>query len=325
MNRRTGVKALAIASALWLGQPATAQTFPTGPVRLTAPFPAGSGPDAVMRLLAEKLGEVWKQPVVIDNKPGASGFIALDAVKRAPATGRELLVADVGNLSVNPSLYKRLPYDPERDFAPVGLLYRATFFLTVGSASRFRTVGDLIAAAAAGANKVSYGSNAVGGPLHLGAAGFEYATRTQMVHVPFKETSALYASVATGEVDFAFGTLGTAGPLLDAGRLRFLAVADRQRSPVLPQVPTLEEAGGPKNVEVSTWIALLAPAGTPELVVAALNKAVAAVLARPDVAKRLTAMGFTAATSTPRELAELIHSDRLRYAEIVKRTGASAE
>ena len=181
MIRKIAGLALALASAL-----ATAQSFPNQPVRLISPFPGGSGPDAVTRIVGERLSAAWKQPVLVDPRPGASGFIAASAVKQTAPTGYELLVADVGVLSVNPSLFKTLPYDPKTDFVPVGAFYRTSFFIVVGNNSPIHSVKELVAAAHAAPGKLSYGSNAVGGPLHFGGAQIQALTGTQMVHVPYK-------------------------------------------------------------------------------------------------------------------------------------------
>lgn len=317
------VAAAALGAAL-IG-PAAAQTYPERPIRITSPFPAGSGPDAVARMIGEKVAATLKQPVVIDPKPGANGFIAVEAVKRMPPAGYELLLADVGHLAINPVLFKKLPYDPQQDLTPVSGLYRTSFFIAVAADGPVKNIKDLIAAAKAAPGKLTYGSNAVGGPLHLGAAQVEAATGTQMVHVPYKELGQLYGSVATGEVTWAMASIASAGPLLKSGKLRFLAIADRARSPALPDVPTLEEAGGPKGVEATTWVALMGPKGMPAPVVASINQAVAAALRSEDIAQRFATFGFNAYPATGAQLAEVMREDTPRYAVLVKRTGASAD
>jgi tripartite-type tricarboxylate transporter receptor subunit TctC len=324
MDRRRLCSLVAAVATIVLAGGSAAQSFPTGPVKLISPFPAGSGPDAVTRMLGQRFAERWKQPVLVENRPGANGFIAMEAAKHAPPTGHEMLIADVGHLSVNPSLFRRLPYDPERDFAPVGVLYRTTFFLAVGRDSPFQSVRDLVDAAAKGANRVSYGSNGIGGPLHLGGAQLAHVTQTQMLHVPFKDGNVLYASLANGDLDFVFTTIASAGALQRAGKLRFMAIADDKRSPAMPQVPTIEEAKGPK-LRVDSWLALLVPAGTPQSVVSAINTAVNESMKHPDMARRLEGLGLSAAVSTPDELAQLIRTDRVRFAELVKRIGIPVE
>lgn len=303
---------------------AQAQPFPVQPVRIISPFPAGSGPDVVARIVGEKLTASWKQGVVVDARPGANGFLAVGAVKQAAPTGYDLLLADVGHLSISPSLFKKLPYDPKTDFVPVGGVYRTSFFVVVGANSPIRTVKDLIAAAAT-PGKVTYGSNSVGGPLHLGAAQLEAASGTRMTHVPYKEISQLYIAVSTGEIDWAMGSMASAGPLLKAGKVRFIAVADDARASGLPNVPTLEESGGPKGVKARTWVALLAPKGTPAAVVTTLNQSLNEVLKQPEVVEKFSTFGFVPDATTPAALASLIDSDAVVYAGMVKRTGASAE
>lgn len=307
-----------------LASPGWAQSFPTQAVRIISPFPAGSGPDVIARIVGERLTASWKQPVVVDARPGASGFLAIGTAKQASATGYDLLLADVGHLAVSPSLFKKLPYDPKADFVPVGGVYRTSFFVVVGANSPIRSVKDLIAAAAT-PGKVTYGSTSIGGPLHLGAAQLEAATGTKMVHVPYKEISQLYAAVSTGEIDWAMGSIASAGPLLRAGKVRFIAIADRVRSPSLPTVPTFEESGGPKGVVARTWVALMAPKGTSSAVVDTLNRSLNDVLKQPEVAEKFSTFGFVPDPTTPAALAGLIDSDTVVYADMVKRTGASAE
>ena len=305
--------------------PAIAQPFPTQTVKLISPFPAGSGPDVVARIVGEKMGASWKQPVVVDARPGANGFLALNAGKAAAPTGHELVVADVGHLSISPSLFKKLPYDPRADYVPVGGLYRLSFFVVVGANSPYQSMKDLLAAASATPGKMTYGSNSVGGPLHLGAAQLEAASNTKMVHVPFKEISQLYIAVSTGEVDWAMGSIASAGPLLKAGKVRMLAIGDDARSAALPHVPTIEESGGPKGVLARSWVAVMAPKGTPPAVVGILNKSLNDALALPDVAEKFAGFGFVPFPLAPASLSSLIESDTVFYAGMVKRTGASAD
>ena len=324
LSRRQALAAAATLTGL-ASTPLRAQGFPTGPVRITSAYPAGSGPDALVRVIADKLGAAWQQPVIIDPKPGGNGILAATAVKAAARSGHELMLADVGHLAINPSLYKRLPYDPEQDFVPVVALYRTAFFIVVGAQGPHKTIGDLIAAAAKGKDKVSYGSAGVGSPMHLGGAQLEAATHTAMLHVAYKEASPLYAALSNGELDWAFGTMATVGPLVKAGKLTVLAVADSERSPLLPQVPTLAEAGGPAGVQVMAWVALVAPRGASQAQVLQINQAVNAALRLPDVQERLKAFGFTPLGGDPAQLADRIRTDTVKYAAWVKRAGASLD
>ncbi len=315
----------ALGMSLTLGAaPLLAQTFPNQPIRIISPFPAGSGPDAVTRIVGEKLAVTLKQPIVIDPRPGANGFLAANAVKAAAPTGYDLFLADIGHMTINPSLFKKLPYDPKADFVPVSGVYRAQFFIAVGANSPIKNLKDLIAAAAV-PGRVSYGSNAIGSPLHLGAAQVEAVTNTKMLHVPFKEISQLYAAVSTGEVDWALGSIASAGPLLRAGKLRFIAIADTTRSAAMPDVPTFDQAGGPRPLSANSWVSLVAPKGTPAAVVTTLNRAINDALKQPDVVEKLAGFGFTPFLSSPADLAKVIDTDTISNAALVKRTGASVE
>ena len=305
--------------------PALAQTFPSQTVKLISPFPAGSGPDVIARIVGEKMSSSWKQPVVIDTRPGANGFLAMNAGKAAAPTGYELVLADVGHLSISPSLFKKLPYEPKGDYVPVGGLYRLSFFVVVGTNSPYQSMKELLAAAAASPAKMTYGSNSVGGPLHLGAAQIEAASGAKMTHVAYKEISQLYIAVSTGEVDFAMGSLASAGPLLKAGKVRLLAVGDSVRSSAMPNVPTIEESGGPKGISVRSWVSVMAPKGTPAAVVGTLNKSLNEALALSDVAEKFAGFGFVPYPLTPAALATLIDTETVFYADMVKRTGASAD
>ena len=327
--KRRSVNFLAASLGLGLAfnliNPVLAQSFPAQPVRIISPFPAGSGPDVVARIVGERLSANWKQPVIVDSRPGANGFLAMGAGKQAAATGYDLVLADVGHLAISPSLFKKLPYDPKVDFAPVGGVYRTSFFIVVGANSPIKSAKDLIAAAAANPGKITYGSNSVGGPLHLGAAQVEAASGTKMLHVPYKEISQLYVAVSTGEVDWAMGSIASAGALLKAGKVRFIAIADGARSANLPNVPTLEESGGPKGVKARTWVVLMAPKATPPAVIDTLNRSLNEVLKQPEVAEKFSAFGFVPDPTTPGALAALIESDTVVYADMIKRTGATAE
>ena len=324
MTQRFGLLLAAGIGLSMFASQAMAQTFPTQPVRIISPFPAGSGPDVIARIIGDRLTAGWKQPVIIDARPGANGFLAANAVKAATPTGYDLLLADVGHLAISPSLFKKLPYDPKADYVPVSGVYKTSFFIVVSANSPIKSVKDLIAAAAT-PGKVTYASNSIGGPLHLGAAQIEAATGKKMVHVPYKETSQLYAAVATGEVDWALGSIASAGPLLRAGKLRFIAIADTVRSSSLPDVPTFEQSGGPKPVVANTWVALMAPKSTPPAVVTALNRNINDVLKQPEVVEKFANFGFVPWVAAPADVTKTLDADTLTNAALVKRTGASVE
>jgi tripartite-type tricarboxylate transporter receptor subunit TctC len=302
-----------------------AQPFPSKPVRLIAPYSAGAAPVTFTRLLADKLAKAWSQPVLVDPRPGGSGFLAIEAVKSAAPDGHELLVASNSHVAINPALYKNLPYDPDKDLVPVAMFYRTPFFLVVSSAGPYQSVPALIAAAKANPGAVSYGSSYVGSPSHLGSAQFEYLTGTKMIHVPFRDQSQMYVGIANGDVGWAFSTLGSALPLMQAGRIKPIAIAARERLKTQPDVPTIGEAGGPAGLEVDSWLALMAPRGTPPEVVRRINAEVNRQLADPDVLAQMQKLGFEAAPGTPEQFAEVIRVDAKKYGELVRRTGATAD
>jgi tripartite-type tricarboxylate transporter receptor subunit TctC len=311
----------------WLGIAALAlaQTFPSKLVRFTAPYAAGAGPAIFTRAIADKLSKAWSQPVIVDAKPGASGYIAIEAVKNAAPDGHELLVVSNSHVAINPALYKKLPYDPRQDFVPVAMFYHTPFFLTVATSGPYQTVPALIAAAKANPGTVSYGSSYVGSPSHLGSAEFEFLTGTNMIHVPYKDQSQMYVAIAGGDVGWAFSTLGSALPLMQAGRLKLIAIAARQRLKTLPDVPTLQEAGGPAGMVVDSWLAVMAPRGTPAAIVRRINADINRQLADPEILAQLQRFGFEAAPGTPEQLAEVIRADEKKFAELVRRTGATAD
>jgi tripartite-type tricarboxylate transporter receptor subunit TctC len=322
--RRSG---LALAAALLAAIAATAhaQDFPSKPVRVVTPFPAGSGPEVALRLVADKLSKIWGKPVIVDNRPGASGFIAIEAIKRAAPDGHELLQMDNAQMAAQPFLFKKLPYDLLRDFEPVTPILRNYFFVTVPVGSRYKTMADLGAAAKAGPGQVNYGSWFVGSPGHIGAAMLETATGTKMTHVPYKEMSQLYVAVGNQEVDWAFGSAASAGAMQRAGKTRYLAVAAPRRVAGFPDVPTVAESGGPAGFELSAWTALLAPKGTPKAVVEKIQKDVAAVLAEPDVKDKYAAMYYEPYFLNSEQFLQQLRSDSQRYGDTIKRLNISLD
>ncbi|HVE51433.1 MAG TPA: tripartite tricarboxylate transporter substrate binding protein [Casimicrobiaceae bacterium] len=304
---------------------ASAQTFPAKAVRIITPFPPGSGPDSVLRIVGDKLSKIWSQSVIIENRPGANGFIAIEAGKKAPADGYTLVQMDDAHMSLQPHLYKNIPYDPVRDFMPVATLFRTYFFVAVPAASPWKNITDLVNAAKAKPNALTYGSWFVGSPGHVGAAQLEAATGTQMVHIPFKEMSQLYSSVGNNDVNWAFGTAASAGPMYKAGKVRFIAVAAPKRVAGYESIPTVAEAGGPANFEIRAWVALFAPIGTPTAIAAKIGEDVAKVLTDPDVKERFAAVGFEPYTITPPEVKSLMETDLKRYGEVIKRAKISVE
>jgi tripartite-type tricarboxylate transporter receptor subunit TctC len=305
--------------------PAWAQTFPSKSVRVVTPFPAGSGPEVALRLVADGLSRRWGQPVIVDNRPGASGFIAIEAIKRATPDGHELLQMDNAQMAAQPFLFKKLPYELLRDFEPVTPILRNYFFVNVPAGSRYKTMADLLAGAKAAPNQVNYGSWFIGSPGHIGAAMLETATATHMTHVPYKEMSQLYVAVGNQEVDWAFGSAASAGSMQRAGRTRYLAVAAPQRVAAFPDVPTVAESGGPAGFELSAWTALLAPKGTPKAVVEKIQKDVAAVLATQEVKDKYAAMFYEPYALDSAQFLQQLRSDTQRYGDTITRLHISLD
>jgi tripartite-type tricarboxylate transporter receptor subunit TctC len=285
----------------------TAKRFPSKPMRIFNPFPVGGGPDGVSRLIASKLADAYQQPVLVENRPGANGFLAIEAFRQGARDGHDLMVLDLVHLTAYRWLFKHLPYDPQRDFTPLLPTFRTHFFIVVGKDSPHQHLSELLAAARQ-PGAVTYGSWAVGSPAHLGGAMLAAQTRTDMRHIVYKETAQLYTDVANGTLSFALGTLATTRSLLDGGRLRLLAVAAPKRLPTHPNVPTVAQAGGPANFEMAGINLMVAPPGLPAQRADQLWRDVGQALQGPDVDAKFTAFGYEhfslPRAAMPRYLAE---------------------
>ena len=314
--------ALAALAGLGLGVPlagagaATPGRFPQRPVRLVVPYSVGIGPDVVARAVAERLAPRWGQPVVVDNKPRASGIVGFADVRRTPADGHTLYVADTATLAVNPLLHATLPYDPAHDLEPLTLLFQATFLLWVGGASRFDSLAAMLDAARAAPDRVSYASLGNGHASHIAVETFARAAGLRMLHVPFKDTGAMLAAVAASDVDFTAIGMNTVAGLFARGGLRPLAVASGGRLPDPPRTPTLSGGGGPP-VTMHPWAALVTDRGTPPEVLARLRDDLAVALADPGVRARVEQAGFELTPSTPQALRDRVAADASAYAPLV--------
>ncbi len=317
--------ALAAASLLPGSVLAQAQGFPGKPVRIITPFPVGGGPDGVARVVADKLARAWGQPVVVENRPGGNGFIAIDAFKRGAKDGTDLLVLDNVHLAAYPALFKTLPYDPAKDFEALLPLFKTYFFVTVPTASKYKTVSDLIADAKANPGKLNYGSWSVGNPVHLGSELFASATGTQMTHVVYKETTQLYTSVATGELAFALGSSATAGPLQRGNKIRFLAVAAPQRVAAFPDVPTVAESGGPQGFEVTGWNAIAVPKGLPDGVSDKIKRDIEKALAESDVLEKFKSFGYEPFPQTREQFSGFVQSETRRFGDVIRKANVSLD
>jgi len=316
MRRRSVLAAVGALAGLRI-EAARAAAFPDHAVRIVVPYSVGVGPDVVARSVADRLALQWDQPVLVVNKPGASGIVAFGEVRHTMPDGHTLFLADTATLAVNPLLHATLPYDPVLDLVPLTLLFRATFLLWVGKDCRFGNVAALLDAARRAPGNVSYASLGNGHASHVAIETFARAADVRMLHVPFKDVSALLTAVVSGEVDFTAIGMNTVSGLMASGKLRPLAVAAKRRLPGYPDIPTLREAGGPA-VDMHPWAALMAVARTPPAVVDQLRRDIASALSAAEVRERAEGAGFEITPSTPQALSDRIAADVALYAPLVR-------
>ena len=325
INRRTAGLALAtIALQPWMNARAeTAPQWPHKTVRIINPFPVGGGPDGTARIVAEKLARQWQQPVVVENRPGGNGFIAIDAFKRGATDGSDMVLLDNVHLAAYPHLFSKLPYDPVKDFHVVLPLFRTFFFVCVANDSPYHSMADLIADAKAKPGQLNYGSWSIGNAVHLGSLQLEALTGIHMEHIVFKETSQLYQSVANGDLAFALGSSGTAGSMARAGKLRFLAVMAPQRLAGFEDTPTVAESGGPAEAIVTGWNALAVSPHTPPEVVAQIRRDVTQALREPDIAPKFQTFGYESYFPSDAEFQQFVQSESLRFGDVIRRAKLS--
>jgi tripartite-type tricarboxylate transporter receptor subunit TctC len=318
------LKHLAFVALIAGATAALAQTYPAKPVTFIVPFSPGGGTDISARTVAAKLTAKWGYTVLVENRAGAAGILGADAVARARPDGYTLLIANVGTQSINPSLYPKLPYNPDSAFAPISLICELPFVLMASPSFAPNTVKELVAYARANPEKVTFASSGQGGSPHLTAEIFQLATGTRMTHVPYKGGGPAMTDLMAGHVDLLFASVLEGSGHIKAGKLKGLAVSHASRSPALPEVPTLAEAGV-KGAESGSWIALLAPAGTPAAIIDKVAADVKEVVAAADTRDKLIAQGAVPQASTPAELQALIDADRSRYGRIIRDKGLKAE
>jgi len=311
-------KSLIAAALLGLAGVAVAQGgYPVRPVTLVVPFPPGGGTDTGARIVAQKLGAKWGQTVIVENKGGAAGMIGADMVAKAKADGYTLLMGNIGTQAINPSLYKKMPYDAATAFVPITLVAELPLAMMVNPAVPAKTAREFITLAKSEPGKLSYSSSGAGGAPHLAAEMFKEATGTFIVHVPYRGGGPAIGDLLAGHVQLSFMTVLEASGHIKAGKLRALAVTGAQRVPALPEVPTLAEAALPGFISIS-WIGMLAPAGTPKEIVDKVSSDVREVLASDEVKLKLIELGAVPAGTTPAQFQALINSDRRRYEQVIK-------
>jgi len=303
-------------------QPA-AQTYPNKPIRIVVTFTPGGAPDIIARLLGERFTAAWGQPVVIDNKPGSGGNIGSDFVAKSAPDGYTLVVGTVGTHSINGALYTKMPYDMVRDFSPVSLVATTPNLLVVNNDVPAKTVQELIALGKRD-GKMSFASSGSGTSIHVSGELFKSMTGIDMTHIPYKGRASALPDLLGGRVTMMFDNMPSSLPLVREGKLRALGVTSLTRSPAAPDIPTIAESGLP-GFEAVSWFAVFAPAGTPRPVIDKLQAEISHILKTPELAKKLIDIGLEPVASTPEELAAYQKSEIVKWAKVVKDSGAKAE
>ena len=307
-----------------LSTAAHADVYPSRPIRFVVAFPPGGGTDIIARSIAQKLSERVSQQVLVDNRPGAGGNIGTEIVAKSAPDGYTMLMGSAGPLAINASLFKTMPFDPQRDLAPVTLAASTPNVLVVHPSLNVATVGELVALAKKSPGKINFASSGFGTPAHLAGELFNSMAGVKLVHVPYKGASPALADLLGGQVQLMFSTMPPALPHVKDGKLRALAVTSAKRSPAAPDLLTLDEAGLP-GFEANTWHGVVLPAGASAEVIAKLNREIVAILHLPDVVERLSAQGAEPVGSTPEEFAAYIRSETAKWAKVVRESGAKAE
>jgi tripartite-type tricarboxylate transporter receptor subunit TctC len=302
------------------GVPAAAQAYPAKPIRLVIHFPPGGPTDIVGRAVAQKLAEAWGQQVIVDNRPGAGGIAGVQAVVQANPDGYTLLLATGGSMSIAPALNAKLPYDVFRDLAPISLLVVNPQQLVFHPGFPPNSVKELIAFAKSRPGKINYASVGPGSPNHLGMEMLKFMTGIDMLHVPYKGTAPALTDLLAGQVSLMFNSMPSVLPHVKANRLKGIAVGSAQRSPAVPDIPTVAESGVP-GFDYVTWYGLFAPARTPRAVTAKLNAEVVRMLAEPEMAQRLAAQGADPQSSTPEGLARYMREEHERWKKVIQVAG----
>lgn len=319
MNARRFLSSVVFLLAVVIGPSVTnAQDYPAKSIRFIVPFPPGGATDTFARILGQKMNESWGQQVVVDNRPGAGGNIAAELAAKSPADGYTIISIGMAH-AVNVSLYKKIAYDPVRDFTPITQVAWVESFLVVHPSLPVKSVKELIALAKAKPGLINYGSGGNGQPGHLAGELFKMLAGIKMVHVPYKGALSM-VGLLNGDHAVEFNNLITVGAHIHSGKVRVLAVGSAQRSPLMPELPTMMEAGVPGYEKVQ-WFGVLAPAGTPQPIISKLNAEMVRALRLPDVTKRLRDLGSEPVASTPEQFDALIKSEIKKWARVIKEVG----
>ena len=326
LNRRALLAALAVLVGVTTSASALAQaaSYPNRPIRIVVPFPVGGIADTFSRTIGIKLTEVWGQPVVVENKTGAGGNIGAELVAKSAPDGYTLVMGNIGSHAVNVSLFKNIPFDPIKDFVPIAHVLDAEGLLVVNPSVNANSVREILEMARAQPGKLSYASGGLGTTSHLAGELFKSTAKVDIVHVPYKGNSPAITDLLGGQTQMSFATMPTVLPHVKAGKLRAIASIGLARTVALPDVPTVAESGLP-GFEVSNWIGLFAPVGTPPEIVAKLNAEVQKIMRSPDVQKRLEAEGARFIPTTPEQFAAFQKDELVKWAKIIKDANIKAE
>ncbi|MBM3343732.1 MAG: tripartite tricarboxylate transporter substrate binding protein [Betaproteobacteria bacterium] len=311
-------------SALAAAPAIQAQSYPGKAIRFVVPFPPGGPLDISARAIAQKLNEAWKQPVVIDNRPGAGGNIGAENVAKSAPDGYSILMGAVSTHAINPTLYAKMPYDALRDFAPITLVTTVPNVLVVHPSLPAKNVRELIALARARPGQLTFASGSTGSTGHLAGELFKTMAKVDMVHVPYKGAAPAATDLVAGHVSLMFDNLASALPQIKAGRTRALALTTIARSAMVPELPTIDESGL-KGFDLTTWFGVFAPAGVPEAILGALHREITRALDSADVRSRLAALGAQPTPNTPQAFAAFIKAEQAKYALVIKASGARVD
>ena len=326
-NKNPLLAMIAVALLCGLVAPSLAQgVWPAKPIRIIVPFPAGGPTDITARVVGQAIGESLKTPVVVENRAGAHGFIGVSEAARSPADGYTLMMASIGTMAINPKLHEKIPYDANKDFAPVSLVVTVPIVVVVNpQALPVKSIAEFVAYLKANPGKVNFASAGTGGSSHLVPEYFKYRTGTVMTHIPYKGSGPAIGDLVAGQVQVMFDTLLTSTPFVKSGKLRMLAVTTAQRLPEYPDVPTMAEALGKNDFEASSWYALYAPAGTPMEIIQRLSSEVDAALKNPVVAKRLTDLGAVPVGGSAEKLAAFQLGEQEKWGKVIQAAKIKAE
>jgi tripartite-type tricarboxylate transporter receptor subunit TctC len=312
--------------ALGLASHAAAQAsdYPSRPIKIIIPYAPGGPDDLIGRIVGKKLNELWGQPVVIDNRPGVGGIIAIEVTSKSPPDGYTLAVGDLGQLAIAPGLYAKLPYHTLRDLTPVAHVASFPYALAVNPGVPAKTVRELIELAKSRKAPMTYGSTGTGGTTDLAMRLFTSLTGVELLQVPYKGSGPFVTALVAGEVDMAITDMAVGGPLAKAGKLRLLAAASNRRLAIAPQLPTIAEAGV-EGYSIDFWGGIVAPAGTPRDIITKLNSAIDSGLKAPDVQQRFNEIGYAAVGGTPEKFGATIRDDIEKYGRIIKNANISPQ